>query len=98
MNVLCIICLFALPRPCPKKELSKLYKSIIKDERKNDKETQEASEILQDKAEGAFFDEKEFLDKILKMSNTEILKDRRNFFLLFSIDKTFVLLYHIVIK
>ena len=56
-----------------KKELNQLYKSVLKDEMK--KETQKVSEILQDKANGVFFDEKEFLDKIIKMSDTEILKE-----------------------
>lgn len=58
-----------------KKELNQLYKSVLKDEMKKEKKTQKVSKILQDKANGVFSDEKEFLDKIIKMSNTEILKE-----------------------
>lgn len=57
-----------------KTEIKQLYKSLLKEDMKNSKETIENSEIPKDVQKAPFSDEKKFLDKIMKMSNLEILK------------------------
>ena len=57
-----------------KTEIKQLYKSLLKEDMKNSKEMIENSEIPKDVQKAPFSDEKKFLDKIMKMSNLEILK------------------------
>ena len=57
-----------------KTEIKQLYKFLLKEDMKNSKETIENSEIPKDVRKAPFSDEKKFLDKIMKMSNLEILK------------------------